>query len=460
MPYFFNKYYPVRNIVFVFGEAALVFSSLLFINWVYRGSGSFAVDLPAIVQQALLVTITFQLCLYFFDVYELRTDRPILETGVRITQAFGAGCVVLAAFYYFFPSIVISFRIFWSGYFIIYVLIILWRACYNYILKHRLFVQSLAIVGTGDFAADIAREVEGRHDSPYRTLAFIGAGAPAYNPRGVQVYPEWSDLRWLVRNHRVDRIVVALDDPRGGTPIDLLLNFKLQGIIVEQGVTFYEQLTGKILVEKLRPSWIIFSEGFTVGRIQSFMKRNFDIGVSLVLLTLSLPVMGLAALIIRLESPGPILYRQKRVGKGRRPFQVMKFRSMVQDAEKNGAVWAAANDSRVTRFGSFMRKTRIDELPQLFNVLKGEMSVVGPRPERPVFVEQLKKSIPFYDIRHDVRPGVTGWAQVCYPYGASEEDALRKLEYDLYYMKHISLALDTLVIMKTIKTVLFAIGGR
>jgi sugar transferase (PEP-CTERM system associated) len=460
MPYIFNKYYPVRNIVFIIGEALLVFSSLLFINWVYKGSAGFSSDLTAIVQQALLVTVTFQLCLYFFDVYELRNDRPIIEIAVRITQAFGAGCIVLAAFYYFLPTIVISFKIFWSGYFIIYVLILAWRSCYKYILKHRLFVQSLVIVGTGRFAADIAREVEGRHDSPYRTLAFIGADTPAYNPRGVQVFPEWSDLKWLALNHHIDRIVVALDDPRGATPIDLLLNFKLQGIIVEQGVTFYERLTGKILVEKLRPSWIIFSDGFTVGRIQSFMKRGFDIIVSLVLLALSLPVLGIAALIIRLESPGPILYIQERVGKGRKRFRIMKFRSMVQDAEKNGAVWAVTNDSRVTRFGNFIRKTRIDELPQLFNVLKGEMSMVGPRPERPVFIEKLKETIPFYDIRHDVRPGVTGWAQVCYPYGASEEDALRKLEYDLYYMKNISLALDTLVILKTIKTVLFAKGSR
>jgi len=459
MPYIFNKYYPVRNIIFVAGEATLIYSSLLLVNWLYRGMVVPPQEAVLILQQALLVTVTFQLSMYFFDVYELRTDRSIVDTGLRITQAFGVGCIVLAAFYYLVPAVVISTRIFWSGYFIIYVLILVWRTCYNYVLKQRLFVQSLVIVGTGRFGSDIAREVEGRHDSPYRTIAFLGETPPQYNPNGVPVYHDWSDLQWLVDHHHVDRIVVALDDPRGVMPIDLLLAYKLRGIIVEQGVTFYEQLTGKILVEKVRPSWIIFSSGFAVGKIQSFMKRNFDIIVSLLLLLPALPVMA-AAVIIRLESSGPIFYMQERVGKGRRTFKIMKFRSMVQDAEKNGAVWATTNDSRVTRFGGFIRKTRIDELPQLFNVLKGEMSMVGPRPERPVFVERLREIIPFYDIRHDMRPGVTGWAQVCYPYGASEEDALRKLEYDLYYMKNISLALDTLVILKTIKTVLFARGGR
>ncbi len=460
MPYLFNKYYPARTIVFVAGEAILIFSSLLFVNWIYRGMVIVPQEVPMLAQQALLVTLVFQLSMYFFDVYELRKDRSIVDTGVRITQAFGVGCIALAAFYYLVPAAVISTTVFWSGYFIIYILILIWRACYNYILKNRLFIQSLVIVGTGRFSSDIAREVEGRHDSPYRTIAFIGDKPPDYNPNRVQVYKDWLDLKWLMDHHHVDRIVVAIDDPRGVMPIYLLLEYKLKAVIVEQGVTFYEQLTGKILVEKVRPSWIIFSEGFTVGKIQSFMKRNFDIIVSLLLLLPALPIMAITALIIKLESPGPILYTQERVGLGRKRFKIMKFRSMVEDAEKDGAVWATANDNRVTGFGKFIRKTRIDELPQLINVLKGEMSMVGPRPERPVFVEQLKQIIPFYDIRHDVRPGVTGWAQVCYPYGASEEDALRKLEYDLYYMKHISLALDTLVILKTIKTVLFAIGGR
>ena len=460
MPYIFNKYYPVRNIVFIIGEAVLIFISLFFVNWIYKGGSIFILDLPDTIPQILLVMVTFQLCLYFFDLYELRDDLSLPETAVKITQAFGAGCIILGAFYYFLPFIIISTRIFWSGYFIIYVLILLWRSSYNYILRHRLFVQSIIIIGTGRLAMDITHEIEERHDSPYRIVAFVGVEPPAYNPRNIDVFNDLFALQGMLLGNKVDRIVVALDDRRGGTPIDQLLNYKLQGIAIEQGVTFYERLTGKILVDKVEPSWIIFSDGFKIGRIQAFMKRGFDILLSSMLLVFTSPIMLLSAVIIKLESPGPVFYSQERVGKGRRSFEVLKFRSMVQDAEKHGAVWASKNDSRVTRYGQLIRKVRIDELPQLFNVIKGEMSLVGPRPERPVFVERLKEVIPYYDIRHDVRPGVTGWAQVCYPYGASEEDALRKLEYDLYYMKHMSFPLDCLVIFKTVKTVLFVKGGR
>ncbi|BDD87601.1 glycosyl transferase [Desulfofustis limnaeus] len=460
MPVFFNKYYPIRNVVFVIGESLLIFSSLLFISWLFKEQTVSDNNVILLVPQVLVVTIVFQLCLYFFDVYELRDDRPLLVMAIKITQAFGSGCIVLAALYYFIPQTVIESRTFWVGCLVIYIVITLWRVTYNYIFKHKLFVQSVAIMGTGEFARDIARELEGRLDTPYRMVAFVGKDTPAYNPNQVPVYKSLNDLHLSLSDRFVDRIVVALDDPRGGMPIDLLLNYKLKGVTIENGITFYERLAGKILVNKVKPSWIIFSKGFTIGRLQAFLKRSADILVSLILLILTSPVMILTIAIIKLESPGPVLYLQQRVGKGRRLFKVMKFRSMVQDAEKNGAVWAVANDARVTRFGKFIRKTRIDELPQLINVLKGEMSVVGPRPERPVFVERLKQIIPFYDIRHDIRPGVTGWAQVCYPYGASEEDALRKLEYDLYYMKNVSFALDMLIIFRTIKTVVFAKGGR
>ncbi len=460
MPYIFNKYYSSRNIIFFLGEGVLILLSLLFVDWVFKGTSLFLFDLPQYFTQAILVSIVFQLCLYFFDLYDLHEDLPMPLTATKITQAFGVGCIVLGALYYLLPAIIISSRIFWSGYFIIYTLILLWRACYYYVLKKDLFVQSILVIGTGQLAMDIAREVEGRHDSPYRVFAFISKEEPSYNPREVKVYENFEPLHEQLLANKIDRIIVALDDRRGVTPIQQLLNYKLHGIAIEQGINFYEKLSGKMMVERIDPSSIIFSDGFSASRAQAFGKRFFDIVLSLILLILSLPVMLITALVIRLESPGPILYRQDRVGKGRYIYKILKFRSMVQDAEKNGAVWAVSNDGRVTKFGGFIRKVRIDELPQLLNVLRGEMSLVGPRPERPVFVEMLKKTIPFYDIRHDVRPGVTGCAQVSYPYGASEEDALRKLEYDLYYLKHISVSFDLLLIFKTVKTVLFAKGGR
>ena len=234
----------------------------------------------------------------------------------------------------------------------------------------------------------------------------------------------------------------------------------MQGIVIEQGVSFYERVTGRLLVENMEPSWIIYSEGFSLSRWQFMVKRAVDILLSLTLLLIFSPIMLLSALIIKMESAGDVFYCQERVGRKMVPFKVYKFRSMRQDAERNGAVWALENDDRVTRFGRFIRKFRIDELPQLWNVLKGDKSLVGPRPERPVFVEKLAETIPFYHIRHDIQPGITGWAQVCYPYGASQEDALRKLEYDLYYMKNLSIPMDLLVVFMTVKTVLFKKGSR
>jgi exopolysaccharide biosynthesis polyprenyl glycosylphosphotransferase len=214
------------------------------------------------------------------------------------------------------------------------------------------------------------------------------------------------------------------------------------------------------MVKKIAPSWIIYSDGFSLSHWKYHIKRLMDISFSFILLVLSFPVLILTALLIKLESPGPVFYFQERVGERNKPFQMIKFRSMKQDAEKDGAVWAKQNDDRVTRVGEVIRTLRIDELPQLWNVLKGEMSLVGPRPERQVFVDELAKKIPYYSIRHEVKPGVTGWAQVCYPYGASELDALKKLEYDLYYMKNLSIAFDLMVIFKTVKTVLFKKGSR
>ncbi len=253
---------------------------------------------------------------------------------------------------------------------------------------------------------------------------------------------------------------MALDDRRGNMPVKELIQCKLDGLQITNGIGFYEDLTGKILVEQVNPDWIIYSSGFSIGRVGTAMKRGTDILLSMLGLLLASPIMLVTAMAVKFESPGPVFYLQERVGLRGRVFKVIKFRSMRQDAEKDGAVWAMKNDTRVTRVGGFIRKVRIDELPQLWNVLRGDMSFVGPRPERPMFVEELEKKIPYYSLRHNVMPGVTGWAQVCYPYGASVEDALRKLEYDLYYLKNVSFAMDLWIVFHTVKTVLFQKGAR
>ena len=358
------------------------------------------------------------------------------------------------------PEMIIRSQVFWTGYVIICLMILLWRAIYYFVLRKRMFIQEIVILGTGRLAEDIAREIEGKQNSSYKILGFVGERDTIFNPNNAPFFKDLDDIVRLKPRRHVQRIVVALDDRRGTTPIKKLLKYKMQGIVIEQGVSFYERVTGRLLVENMEPSWIIYSEGFSLSRWQFMVKRAVDILLSLTLLLIFSPIMLLSALIIKMESAGDVFYCQERVGRKMVPFKVYKFRSMRQDAERNGAVWALENDDRVTRFGRFIRKFRIDELPQLWNVLKGDMSLVGPRPERPVFVEKLAETIPFYQIRHDIKPGVTGWAQVCYPYGASQEDALRKLEYDLYYMKNLSIPMDLLVVFMTVKTVLFKKGSR
>lgn len=460
MPTLFNKYYPVRTIVFFLGEGALIFSSLLVVDCVMLGPGLFFLDLLPNFSRALLVTLIFQLCLYFFDQYDLSNEVSLPNTFTRMTQAFGVGCILLGGVYYSIPFMIISSRIFWLGYLVICLSVSLWRGAYYLILRKRLFVQNILLVGTGTLASDIARVIEGVQDSVFRVIGFVGDNDPAFNPHGAPVRPTIEDFKELLSGHDLERIIVALDDPRGATPISALLDCKMRGITVEQSTTFYERVAGKILVERIAPSWIIFSDGFFLSRWKYHIKRLMDLVFSIILLIVTMPVLLVTALLIKLESPGPIFYFQERVGEGNRLFRIMKFRSMQQDAEKNGAVWAKQNDDRVTRVGEVIRTLRIDELPQLLNVIKGEMSLVGPRPERQIFVDELAKKIPYYTIRHNLKPGVTGWAQVCYPYGASELDALKKLEYDLYYMKNLSIAFDLLVIFKTVKTVLFKKGSR
>jgi sugar transferase (PEP-CTERM system associated) len=284
---------------------------------------------------------------------------------------------------------------------------------------------------------------------------------------GARVMGDASDLPRFCEEYDVHEIVVAMDERRrnqdasGGLPLEDLMECRLRGIQVCDVQQFIEREACKVDVDLLRPSWMVFSDGFIAGTWRTVSKRAFDLLACLLLLAVAWPVMLLTALLIRLEDGAPVFYRQTRIGLDDKPFDVIKFRSMRTDAEASGeAVWASQNDPRVTRVGAFIRKTRIDELPQLFNVLRGDMSFVGPRPERPMFVEELKCRIPFYEQRHRVKPGITGWAQLCYPYGASVQDAKEKLQYDLYYLKNHSLLLDLIILLQTVEVVLVGEGAR
>lgn len=460
MPYIFNKYYPLRKIVFFIGEGLLIFLSLNMVYFFWEGSGQFGNDIVIYSFRSIIVTLIFQLCLYYFDLYDLSVVTGITDNITRIIQAFGFGCIALGLLYYLFPVVIISTKVFLSAFLAIFISIILWRGLYFWVLERKLFTQPIAIVGTGDFAKTIVETVEGKQDSGYKIVAQMAlqGGDNCAPPSSFLL--DSHDFRERCLSKDIEKIVLALDERRGQLSMHDLISYKFMGIEIVDGVAFYEDLTGKMPVEKVNPSWFLFSNGFRVTRLTERVKRLLDFSISLIGLLVSLPITLLSALIIKVESPGPIFYRQQRVGKGGEVFEVIKFRSMCQDAEKNGAVWAVQEDSRVTRFGAIIRKTRIDEIPQMYNVLRGDMSFVGPRPERPIFVRELARTIPFYSIRHVVKPGITGWAQVCYPYGASEEDALRKLEYDLFYLKNLSISFDLFIIFETVKIVLFQRGAR
>jgi len=271
---------------------------------------------------------------------------------------------------------------------------------------------------------------------------------------------DFKQISSICRTCQIDRVVVALDERRGSLPMDQLLQCRLMGIHVDDGTSFRENLSGKLSVEYLHPSSIIFSNGFRGVAVYKRIKRGFDLLASLLGLLVFLPLCLIIALAIKLDSPGPVFYRQERVGQGGRTFYMVKFRSMTVDAEKDGPIWAVVNDQRVTSVGRWLRKLRLDELAQIINVIRGEMSIVGPRPERPYFVKKLVKKVPFYSHRHAVKPGITGWAQIMYPYGASQEQAQEKLKYDLYYIKHMSPLMDLRIISETAKIVLLGRGAR
>jgi sugar transferase (PEP-CTERM system associated) len=318
------------------------------------------------------------------------------------------------------------------------------------------------IIGTSAEAKGVADDLRMPGRAQRNVVGFFAAGGDADSVSGARVFDANTSIDRIVQQFNVDEVIVAVREQRGGSvPMDQLLACRVRGIPVLDLAGFYERTRGEVPIDSLKASWLVYGNGFVQGMARTLVKRAFDIVSSAILLLIATPVMLVTALAIRLESRGPIIYRQERVGLGGRTFVCAKFRSMRTDAEKDGvARWAQKNDARVTRVGAFIRKMRIDELPQLINVLRGEMSLVGPRPERPSFVAQLRDEIPFYDIRHSVKPGVTGWAQVRFNYGASVEDARRKHQFDLYYVKNNSLFLDLLVLVETVSVVLFREGAH
>lgn len=457
----------MRRLFLVIVETVLLFSTALAATQIRFGSESSDVLFNQRGWMKLVIlTVVIQLAFYLFDLYDLPTTRRYRRVIINLVIALSVATVLLSILFYVVPALQLGRGVFLVDVTLILAVIPAWRLVVAWSAGHpQLGVRErVLILGSGDQAIELARATLERRASGFHIVGFVDnkpelIGKSLINPKVIGLT---ADIGGLVEQYQVDRIVVAVADRRGMFPTEELLNLSLSGrVAVEESARYYERLTGKIASEMLRPSWLIFSRGNRFSDFERHVRRVLNAGFAAVGFVLSLPIMLLTALAVKLDSRGPVFYVQERVGKNGRTFKIIKFRSMRAGAEaKSGPVWAEEDDPRVTRVGRVIRKLRFDELPQFVNVIRGDMSFVGPRPERPMFVEQLGEIVPYYSQRHVVKPGLTGWAQIKYPYGASVEDSIEKLRYDLYYIKNQSLLLDAIIVFETIKIVMFGRGGR
>ena len=445
-------------------EALILFSSVYVAGIYVFGSVEVSEQsLGWLVPKATVVVIVMLVSLVSMGLYQFHQRVYYREVVIRILVAVAAGSLALAVIFYAVPPLAIWRSIAFVAILYSLVLLLIFRWYFVRTADENIFRRRVLIFGAGGRAKSIS-DLKRRADR--RGFVVVGnVPAPGdTNIAKIEAYQtNGESMSDVALRLGADEIVVAMDDRRGNLPIRELLDCKLRGIEVVDLLEFLERETGKIRIDLVNPGWLIFSPGFRTSRFRRFNKRTVDVAVSAVLLMLLWPLMLLIALAIKIEDGirAPVFYHQSRVGRHGTPFDVLKFRSMREDAEADGeAVWATENDDRVTKVGAFLRKSRLDEVPQAINVLRGQMSLVGPRPERPEFVDELVKTIPYYSERHTVKPGVTGWAQIRYSYGASAEDAIEKLQYELYYVKNQNLMLDLLIILQTVEVILWSKGAR
>ena len=554
----FKQYYPIRNIFFVIGEFLVIYASALAANCILSGP-EILLGNWKLFFKIILISGICQTCLYYNDLYDFKITDSFSELSTRLLQALGASAIILSGIYAVFPNASMGLKIFVITIVFDIVFIVSWRLLYTLILSRRIFDEKIILLGSGELSVNIFREVADRMDCGYTVAAIFleGRGESDEKMRRIaQLHREvtvidggnYKNLCNTAKELEIKRIVVAMEDKRGKFPTKELLQCRVDGIEVLEGTTFYEMLTGKLIVDHINPAWLIFSDGFQKSRIKLFVKRSIDLFLSILMLIFLSPLFGIIAVLIKTdkkkpeydfadvwryfrkicahdnanpadrlrdlmlaelsgqpeiaqqqtafreiwqkfrfhcaekgktvscqltellkshidqkdpadESVNPVFFSQERMGRKGKIYRIHKFRSMIVNAERfSGPAWACKNDKRITRIGNFIRKWRIDEIPQIWNVLKGEMSFVGPRPERDYFVRQLEQSIPYFRERLSVKPGITGWAQVCYGYGASENDAKEKLNYDLFYIKNMSIPFDLMIVLRTIKIVIFGKG--
>ena len=458
---------PISIAVLAIAEAAIAFlavyaAGLIRFEATPSHLGLLQRDIGVLWPRAGMFALIVVVCLMAFGLYSARQRAQLSGVLVRVSAALAVAACAVAAAFYLLPSMHL-----WRGVEALAVVIagcgiVLSRIVFVRVVNQEVFKRRVLVYGAGAAAASLASL---RRSADRRGFQLVGFVQPADEPRSVpleRLLDPQGNLRLLCERFNINEVVVAMDDRRRGFPIRELLECRLAGVDVTELLTFLERETGRVRLDVLNPSWMIFGQGFRRDPVRLFSSRMLDLVASTLVLAVSLPVICLTVIAVKLEDglSAPALYRQRRVGLGGREFDVLKFRSMRQDAEVNGAVWAQRADPRVTRVGAVIRKLRIDELPQILNVLRGHMSFIGPRPERPEFVAELSEKIPYYVQRHCVKPGITGWAQLCYPYGSSEQDALEKLQYDLYYIKNNTLLFDLAILVQTAEVVLLGKGAR
>ena len=459
-----NRFFSLRSAVCFLVEGGIIIFSVVASFVIFHGRSTAIVSMGDVVARGLVITFFCQTCMYLLDLYDLKLSQTWGEMFFALTIAVGFVCVGIGLLSYAIPKFGVAGNMYYLSILIASVLLLIWRFLFEIYITRIAPQETILIVGTGEVARLVGQEVKKRQRLGFRLVGFIGAPAQTNNDSVGEVGKVLGDptqMDSIVKKYDIRKVVVAITERRGEYPVKEMLALRVGGQQVVEWPVFFEKLSGRIPIDSLAPSFFIFNEGFRKSRILLAIRRVVSAIVAALALVVLLPVFLVIAILIMLDSPGPVIYSQTRVGQNGKPIRIYKFRSMRNDAELNGgAIWAVRDDPRVTNVGRSIRKTRIDELPQLFNVFKGELDFVGPRPERPEFVEKLQRLIPYYSLRHTVKPGITGWAQVMFDYSGTFEESKEKLQYDLFYIKNMSVKLDLLILFHTMKIVILGRGSR
>ena len=445
----------------VVGDILLILLATQIASWIRFGT-SYSIFITN-TGASFFTLLLYMIMLYIFDLYHRNNSMPSAKNAIRTAVAVASSGIFLVILFYLLPHWEYGRGIFLIQIFLVWLFVFGWRAVFFFVSPAKPFREEVLILGAGSSGTALLRLLK-NPNSPYAPIGFLDDDPQKEGTviASLPVIGKIEDLKQIAETRGIKTAIFAITHERSSQLIKKILNAKLNGLAILEMPCVFENLTGAVPVEHIRDDWLVFAVGFNLISKQYVQrtKRLFDVVISAFLLLITSPVIAITALAIKLGSPGPVFFGQTRVGKGDEEFVLWKFRSMIQDAEKDGIAWAKKKDPRITAVGRIIRVLRIDELPQIFNVFKGDMSLIGPRPERPEFVQSLKLKIPYYGLRHSVRPGITGWAQVNYSYAASVEDSLRKLEFDIFYIKNMSLILDAKIALKTIGVVLFGQGAR